>query len=59
LEPTSLFTGKIEKFNEDVTSLLGNCKEAITEGLILRKFAEFVVNGSEKPLLNDPVYLNT
>jgi len=55
----TLFTGKIEKFNEDVTSLLGNCKEAITEGLILRKFAEFVVNGSEKPLLNDPVYLNT
>jgi len=40
------FSGLIEKSNEDVTSLLGNCKDTITGRLILRQFAEFVVNGS-------------
>jgi len=39
------FSGKIEKSNEDIATLFGNCKDTITGGLILRRFAEFVADG--------------
>ena len=39
------FNGKIEKSNEDIATLFGNCKDTITGGLILRRFAKFVADG--------------
>ena len=39
-------SGMIEKYNEDFATLLDNCKDTITGGLILRRFAEFVTDGS-------------
>lgn len=39
------FSGKNEKSNENIATLFGNCKDTITGGLILRRFAEFVADG--------------
>ena len=39
-------SGIIEKSDEDFATLLANCRDTITGGLILRRFAEFVTEGS-------------
>jgi GMP synthase (glutamine-hydrolysing) len=39
---THEFSGMIEESKEDIATLLGNCKDTITGGLILRRFSEFV-----------------
>ncbi len=39
------FCEKNGQYSEDVTRLSGNCKDTITGGLILRRFAEFVAPG--------------